>query len=425
MGVVQMSQASLSTPPDSAAVPRYVVGLDVGSETCLVAVLAPDKRVLRKPFAIANAGDGFTRLNQQLAQLGCAPQDIVVGLEATGRYWEAVYYFLQQRGYRLVLLHPAQTHQFADRRGLRAKTDKLDAVTIARALLSDDVRPAYVPNELTATYRELVRLHSNLSDEAARYKNEIQDLLVVLFPEFPQVFKDPTRKTALAVLHAYPSAQAIAAVGVAAITAILQATAPRNYGPDTAERLVTLAKRSSASPVAVTARGRSLAILADQLSHTQTNIAELEREIESLLRRDDGATGLQSVPEFGAKTVAVLRAELGEVERFQRSEQVAAYAGLDVTVRESGKWKGQRKLSKRGSGELRRMLYLAAMRCVRREGSAFGAYYRALGVHGLKGNAALVAVMRKMLVVAYHLLRSGDTYDPSKVWAGARLAVLS
>ena len=420
-----MTQAHLASPVAGVAAPRYVVGLDVGSDTCLVAVLAPDKRVVRKPFAIANAGDGFTCLDQQLAQLGCAPHEIIVGLEATGRYWENVYYFLQQRGYRLVLLHPAQTHQFAQRRGLRAKTDKLDAVTIARALLSDDVRPAYVPNELTATYRELVRLHSNLSDEAARYKNEIQDLLVVLFPEFPQVFKDPTRKTALAVLRAYPSAQAIAAVDVAAIAAILQATAPRNYGPDTAERLVTLAKRSSASPVAVAARGRSLAILADQLSHTQTNIAELEREIESLLRRDDGATGLQSVPEFGAKTIAVLRAELGEVERFRRSEQVVAYAGLDVIVRESGKSKGQRKLSKRGSGALRRALYLAAMRCVRRADSAFGSYYRALGARGLTGNAALVAVMRKMLVVAYQLLRSGEVYDPSKVWAGARPAGVS
>ncbi|MDQ5850567.1 MAG: IS110 family transposase [Chloroflexota bacterium] len=414
-----MSQASLVSSASGTTAPRYVVGLYVGSDTCLVAVLAADKRVVRKPFAIANAGDGFTHLDQQLAQLGCAPHEILVGLEATGRYWENVYYFLQQRGYRLVLLHPAQTHHFAARRGLRAKTDKLDAVTIARALLSDDVRPAYVPNDLTATYRDLVRLHSNLSDEAARYKNEIQDLLVVLFPEFTQVFKDPTRQTALAVLRAYPSAQAIAAVGAEPLIAILQATAPRNYGPATAERLVALAKRSSASPLAVAARGRSLAILADQLSHTQTNITELEREIEALLDRDAGATGLQSVPEFGAKTIAVLRAELGEVERFQRSDQVVAYAGLDVTVRESGKWKGQRKLSKRGSGVLRRTLYLAAMRCVRRADSAFGAYYQALGARGLKGNAALVAVMRKMLVVAYHLLRSGDPYDPRKVWAGA------
>jgi transposase len=249
-----MSQAILSSPASGAPAVRYVVGLDVGSATCLVAVLTPDKRVVRRPFAIANAGDGFTRLDQQLAQLGCAPREMMVGLEATGRYWENVYYFLQQRGSRLVLLHPAQTHHFAERRGLRAKTDQLDAVTIARALLSDDVRPAYVPNELTATYRDLVRLHSNLSDEAARYKNESQDLLVVLFPEFTQIFKDPTRKTALAVLRAYPGAQALAVVGVDPIAAILQATAPRNYGPAMAQQLVALATRSSASPVAVAAR---------------------------------------------------------------------------------------------------------------------------------------------------------------------------
>ena len=419
-----MSHASMSSPLGTDRVPRYIVGIDVGSATCMVGALTPDKQVVLKPFEIANAGTGFDRLHQKLAQLGCPPEEIVVGLEATGRYWENVYYFLQARGYRLVLLHPAQTQHFAQRRGLRAKTDKLDALTIARALLSDDVRPAYVPNDLTATYRELVRLHSNLSDEAARYKNEIQDLVVVLFPEFPQVFKDPTRKTALAVLRAYPSAQAIAAVGVDAIAAVLHTEAPRNYGRDTAERLVALAQRSSASPVAIAARGRSLTILADQLAHTQTNIAELEREIEALLRKDDGATGLQSMPEFGPKTVAVLRAELGEVERFQRSEQVVAYAGLDVTVRESGKWKGQRKLSKRGSGALRRGLYMAAFGCLRAKHSAFRAYYAALVARGVKGRSALIAVMRKMLVVAYHLLKSGERYDPTKVWAGAGTAGL-
>ena len=319
-----MTHAPLPPSSPTATTPRFIVGIDVGSESCLVAVLAPDKRVVVKPFAIPNTGDGFSQLEHKLAHLDALPHQILIGLEATGRYWETIYHFLQQRGYCLVLLHPAQTHHFAQRRGLRAKTDKLDALTIARLLLSDDVRPAYVPNELTATYRELVRLHSNLSDEAARYKNEIQDLLVVLFPEFTQVFKDPTRKTALAVLRAYPSAQAIAAAGVSPITAIFEATAPRNYSSQTADRLVDLAKRSSASPVAVAARGRSLAILADQLLHTQTNITELDREIEQLLRHDDGATGLQSVPDFGPKTVAVLRAELGEVERFQRSAQVVA-----------------------------------------------------------------------------------------------------
>jgi hypothetical protein len=95
---------------------------------------------------------------------------------------------LGSRGYQLCLLHPRQTHQFAQQRGLWAKTDKLDATTIARVLLSGEARAGYVPTELIATYRELVRLHTQLADEVARYKNEIQALLAVLFPEFSHVF---------------------------------------------------------------------------------------------------------------------------------------------------------------------------------------------------------------------------------------------
>ena len=65
-------------------------------------------------------------------------------------------------------------------------------------------------------------------------------------------------------------------------------------------------------------------------------------------------------------------------------------------------------------------LFLAALGSLRtRSASAFGAYYRALEARGLRGYRALMAVMRKMLVVAYHLLKSGEQYDPTKVWSGA------
>ena len=92
-----------------------------------------------------------------------------------------------------------------------------------------------------------------------------------------------------------------------------------------------------------------------------------------------------------------------------------AYAGLDVEIKESGLWKGQAKLSKLGSGLLRQTLYLAALRSILLEGSAFGAYYRRLVERGLKKSSALMAVMRKMLTVTVYLLkREQQDYDPSK-----------
>ncbi len=165
-------------------------------------------------------------------------------------------------------------------RGLRAKTDQLDATTIARALLSGEARFGYVPSEQVATYRELMRLQHQLSDDVVRYKNEIHALLVVLFPEFTQVFVDPTRSTALAVLKRYPSAQAIAQTDVETLSKFLHERAPRHYGRPTAQELVRLAKASISSGVAVAARASSLRILCDQLEHTQKNLEQLQREID-------------------------------------------------------------------------------------------------------------------------------------------------
>jgi len=122
------------------------------------------------------------------------------------------------------------------------------------------------------------------------------------------------------------------------------------------------------------------------------------------------------MPELGPKTVAVLRAELGEVDRFARTDQAVAYAGMDIKIKESGKWKGKAKLSKCGSGLLRQMLYLAAIRSIRLEESAFGAYYHHLVKRGLKKMSALMAVMRKLVTVATHLMKTGEDYDPGKVW---------
>ena len=108
-----------------------------------------------------------------------------------------------------------------------------------------EARPGYVPSELIAAYREVVRLHTQLSDEVARYKKEIHALLQVLFPEFSLVFADPCRATALRVLESYPSAQAVVEAGVKPLAKLLHELAPRTDGQHTAEQLVTKSERES------------------------------------------------------------------------------------------------------------------------------------------------------------------------------------
>jgi len=375
--------------------------------------------VVVKPVTFANAKEGWDVLFEKLTRLDAVPKQILIGMEATSRYGENLYQEAQERGYQLCLLHPGQTHQFHRQQGLRAKTDRLDAMTIAKVLLSGEARAGYVPSEQITTYRELVRLHTRLSDEAASYQNEIQILVVVLFPEFTRVFADPCLPSALAVLKAYPSAQDVAAAGVEPITHLLRTQTSGHFGRPTARKLVELAQSSVSSNRALSGRSTSLRILCDQLEHAQANLARLRAELEQLMAHDPGVKGLEQIPEFGPKTVAVLRAELGDMNRFSRTDQVIAYGGMDIEIKESGQWKGKAKLSKRGSGLVRQVLYLAALRSIHLEGSAFGAYYRRLVQRGLRKGSALMAVMRKMLAVAAHLLKhEEESYDPSKVCVG-------
>src|SRR6266567_7152912 len=330
---------TLSTPSSEEANIKYVCGIDIGSQTCSGCITRPDKSVVVKSITFANAREGWQVWEKRLSQLEVEPSQILIGMEATSRYGENLYHELQKQGYVLRLLHPGQTHQFHQQQGSRAKTDRLDAMTIARVLLSGEARAGYVPSERIATYRELVRLHTQLSDETAAYQNEIQALVVVLFPEFTQVFADPCLPTALAVLKAFPSAQAVVEAGVEPLTQVLRAQKPVHYGRPTAQKLVAFAKQSVSSGRAVAGRSVSLRILCDQLEHTQANLARLEAEIEQLLTNDPGVKGIQQVPEFGPKTVAVLRAELGDVERFARTDEVIAYGGMDIEIKESGLWK--------------------------------------------------------------------------------------
>jgi transposase len=146
-----MSQADSPSSPVDASSFAYVVGIDIGSQSCSLCALKPDKSQVIKPTEFANAPAGFGVLQEKLEQLGVSPEQILIGLEATSRYGEKLSHFLESHGYQLCLLHPRQTHQFAQQRGLRAKTDKLDAITIARVLLSGEARRGYVPTEVIAT----------------------------------------------------------------------------------------------------------------------------------------------------------------------------------------------------------------------------------------------------------------------------------
>ena len=93
-----------------------------------------------------------------------------------------------------------------------------------------------------------------------------------------------------------------------------------------------------------------------------------------------------------------------------------AYVGKDISVRESGTWKGRGKLTKRGNGYLRCRLFQAAWgACMNYP--EIKSYYDRLKARGLNHVQAVNTVARKQLCIAYALVQKGETYDTNKaVW---------
>ena len=146
----------------------------------------------------------------------------------------------------------------------------------------------------------------------------------------------------------------------------------------------------------------------------RARLAELEAASAAVVEEDAEAQRLQEFPGIGPHNAATIRAELGDVSRFSLVEQIIAYAGLEPRTHDSGRYAGQKRLSKRGPGALRHALYLAVLVAARVRAEWRTRYQRLLA-RGWAKKEAMTILSRSMLKVIYHLLRTRDSYDPARV----------
>ena len=396
---------------------RCVVGIDVAKRGHVVCALdVPTGAVRQKALKIEATAEGYAGLRAQLGRWG-TPQQLLVGVEATGSLWEPLHDALTRAGYRVVVLNPRQTAAWAAGLGLRAKTDGLDAQTLARGLLAGYARASVLPSEAVQALRELTRARRDLVQSQTAARQRLQDELVVVFPELPGHTPDHCDLATPAVLHllsAYGSARDLAAAPLADVATLLGQHSKARWGEAQAQALQALAARSAASTRAVAARAIVVRTFARHLLDLQPRIAELEAALAAVLREDADGRRLRRVPGIGRIHAATIRAELGDVSRFTSVDQVVAYAGLEPRTRQSGAFVGQPKLSKRGPGALRHALYLATVVAVRCRAEWRTRYQRLLD-RGRGKKEALAILSRALLKVIYHLLRTGASYDPARL----------
>jgi transposase len=152
-----------------------------------------------------------------------------------------------------------------------------------------------------------------------------------------------------------------------------------------------------------------LAYLDRQIEQTR---AAIRRHINSHpdLRRQRAL--LDSIPGIAEATAATLLAEITDITQYRSARQVAAYAGLVPRERPSGSSvRGRTRLSKIGNARLRKALYFPAITALRRS-SFFQLWAEGLQRRGKCKMSVIGAAMRKLIHLAYGVLKTGQPFDP-------------
>ena len=388
----------------------FIVGIDIAKRSHMVRVIDSEGKTVYKPFPIRNSCSGCNALLERLRKLTNHKSDFIFAMESTGHYWLALYTRLQKEGYHVVVLNPIQTDAMREMLMQEAKTDEIDTLVIAETIRFGRYKASSVPQEKLLALRELCRNRFYLIDMGSDLKRKITALLDQVFPEFETQFDSIFCKSAVAVLKQYPTPAKLSRAQVGKLTEILQTASNGRFGEWKARQLKELAKDSFGIPECEDVYSALLLLYLDQLQSLQDGAASLEHRIAEIFSQF-GST-LPSITGIGPVLGAVILSEIRDISCFASADKLAAYAGLNPKVKQSGETKSSAvHMSKRGSPYLRRAIWRASAIAVQYD-PMFKAYYEKKAAEGLRYMNIIGHVSKKMTAVIFAIMRDNKVYKP-------------
>lgn len=383
----------------------YYCGIDIAKNKHDAVMLSDDGNPIGKPLTITNTAAGFGELISRLQSL---EQNVLVGLEATGHYWLALFEKLSDAGFEIVVINPLSVAAYR-RSGIRkVKNDRKDAWWIADYLRIANLKPTDRQLPILLKLRELTRFRYALMGQVGDLKRKVLSILDRVFPEYETIFSDVFIKSSRALLKEAVSAEEIANFDLSELTVILKTNSRGRFGLEKANHIQDLARQSVGVGFLTDAVYLEMQCLLEQLDLLLNQIEVLENSIEEIM--DQIPQHITSIPGVGKVTGSAILAEIGDINRFESSEKLVAFAGIDPTVYETGKFIAKKtRMSKRGSPLLRYALWQAASMAIQYD-PQLKAYYQAKRAEGKHHGTALGAVCNKLISRIYIILKEQRPY---------------
>lgn len=384
----------------------FLVGIDVAKDKHDCFICDSEGNVLKDVFTFSNDREGFNLL---LSFMPTSSENVKVGLEATGHYSLNLINFLIDNGYSPVVFNPLQINLFRKAHTLRkTKTDKIDAKLIALMLSSSDAKPHLDLSYHVKDLKSLTRYRSRLKDQLARLKISLARIIEIVFPELEDCVYSINQKSTMALLHEFPCKELIANAHLTRLTNVLKDNSRGKYSKDKALEIRNVAINSIGT--SSDASSFELVQTIDMINFYSSKIDELDAKIKDIMIELESP--ILSIPGISYNLGSIILAEIVDINRFDTPAQLQAFAGLDPSTHQSGKFIATGvSMVKRGSPYLRWAI-LNASRLVAMRDPCFKDYYQRKRKEGKHHFVALTHVAKKLIRVIFKLLKTNSQFIP-------------
>ncbi len=369
-----------------------VAACDIGKAevVCCIRVPHPARpgRRLQEVVTYRTMTRSLLVMADRLAELGVTR----VVMEATSDYWKPVFYLLEARGLDPWLVNAGDVKHLPG----RPKTDRLDAVWLAKVAERGMIRPSFVPPPQIRRLRDLTRYRTDLVEVRAAEKQRVEKLLedaqIKLSVVASDIFGVSGRAMLAALVAGQRDPKALAQLARGTMRGKLTDLEEAFTGYFTDHHAALLTKMLA------------------RIDGLSADIADLEAMIEEMVAPfADTVARLDEIPGIGPVAAAVVIAEVGlDMSRFPTASHLAAWARFAPGVKESAGKKTGKGATGHGNRYLAKVIGEAAAGAGRTDTFLGERYRRIARRRGRK--KALVAVGRSILVIIWHLLSDPDAH---------------
>ena len=295
--------------------------------------------------------------------------EVCVVYEATGVYHRVLKKVLEDNNIKQFIINPLLSAKTRKNDSLRSpKTDKLDPKSIAKTYYSHSLHNSHKQETIYHELRELSRYYEDILVHIRKDKVAFRAQLDIVFPGYDTLYDDLYGPVALAIIEKYPHPEMLQKKKINTVSKVIQnKTCHRQAVSDTmADKAIEYSKTIYSG---CDKDDIEVLILQRFIKKLNEDMAEAERTIGEMIKLAQELPDfniIKSIPGIGDNLAARIIAELGDMTRFKKKNELVAFAGLDPRISESGQNDGDHMhITKKGNKRLRCLLYLAVTCSIR------------------------------------------------------------